>query len=252
MKIPATHFDDRAEAAVVRAAARRLDDVDRTSEKRVALEHARRPIRRLDVRLQMTHVPGRRAVERVTVPIGQPRHVGQRGTRLEGADERAKRVVTLAAHDRIDAGVRRFVHLGRQARVVAADDDPDVGLEAPNERDHFQGGVPLERHDRQPDDVRRTRRDQAADGARDVLLREDEVGDGDVVMQVEVAGQRGQCTVRHAHRQGRRVLERVGHREEQDVHGRPGSEDSTAARRHGVRLTAHGRTAHGSPGTPHQ
>ena len=41
VEVPAAHLDDRAEAAVVGAAARRLDDVDRPAEQRVAGQHAR-------------------------------------------------------------------------------------------------------------------------------------------------------------------------------------------------------------------
>ena len=41
VEVPAAHLDDRAEAAVEGAAARRLDDVDRPAEQRVAAEHAR-------------------------------------------------------------------------------------------------------------------------------------------------------------------------------------------------------------------
>ncbi len=45
VKIPAAHLDDRAEAAVVGAAPRGLDDVDWTAEHRVAVEHAGGAIR---------------------------------------------------------------------------------------------------------------------------------------------------------------------------------------------------------------
>ena len=44
MEVPAAHLDDRAEAAVERAAARRLDDVDLPAEERVAAQHARRTV----------------------------------------------------------------------------------------------------------------------------------------------------------------------------------------------------------------
>ena len=47
MEVAAAHLDDRAEAAVVGAAARRLDDVDRPAEQRVS-QHASRAVRRLD------------------------------------------------------------------------------------------------------------------------------------------------------------------------------------------------------------
>ena len=47
MKVAAAHLDDRAEAAVVGAAARGLDDVDLPAEQRVAVEHARGAIGQL-------------------------------------------------------------------------------------------------------------------------------------------------------------------------------------------------------------
>ena len=51
-------------------------------------------------------------------------------------------------------------------------------------------------------------------------LHEDEIGDGDVMVGIEVARERGQRAVRHADGDRRHVLERVRHREQQDVHGR--------------------------------
>ena len=47
------------------------------------------------------------------------------------------------------------------------------------------------------------------------MLDEDEVGDRDVMVGIDVPRERRQRPVRHPHRQRRRVLERVGHREEQ-------------------------------------
>ena len=45
VEVAAAHLDDRAEAAVERAAARGLDDVDRAAEQRVAAQHARAAVR---------------------------------------------------------------------------------------------------------------------------------------------------------------------------------------------------------------
>src|SRR6187397_2921609 len=45
MKVAPAHLDDRAEAAVERAAARGLDDVDGAAHHRVAVEDPRRSIR---------------------------------------------------------------------------------------------------------------------------------------------------------------------------------------------------------------
>src|SRR5688572_32973543 len=41
-------------------------------------------------------------------------------------------------------------------------------------------------------------------------------------MRIDVGGQRRERTVGHAHRDGRRVLERIGHRQQKDLH-RPGA-----------------------------
>ena len=48
LEVAAAHLDDRAEAAVVGAAARRLDDIDGPAEEGVAAEHARGTIRQRD------------------------------------------------------------------------------------------------------------------------------------------------------------------------------------------------------------
>ena len=66
---------------------------------------------------------------------------------------------------------------------------------------------------------------QPLDGGQDAIVHEDEIGDGDAVMRVDIAGQRRERAVRHADGDWRHVLERVRHREQQDVHAR---EDSVA------------------------
>jgi hypothetical protein len=91
-------------------------------------------------------------------------------------------------------------------------------LDGADERDDPARGLALERHDRQADDVRPAIADKPAHGFRNGLLREDQVGDADVVVWIEVAGDRCQRPVRHAHRERRRVLERVGHGEKKDLH----------------------------------
>ena len=55
--------------------------------------------------------------------------------------------------------------------------------------------------------------------ARTRRLDEDQIGDRDAVMRIDVARQRRQRAVRHADRHRRHVLERIGHRQEQHVHG---------------------------------
>ena len=62
-------------------------------------------------------------------------------------------------------------------------------------------GVPLEGHHRQADHVGREPRTRLDRLARRTL-HEDQVGDGDAVVRIDVAGQRRERAVRHPHRHG--------------------------------------------------
>ena len=108
-------------------------------------------------------------------------------------------------------GVNTQVGMGprfrRQAWIVSADDDADIGLEGANERDHAARGGALKRHHRQADEIRPVLIDQLLDGAAHRRLGEDEIGDGNVVVRIEVAGKRDERTIRDPNRDGRRVLE---------------------------------------------
>ena len=79
---------------------------------------------------------------------------------------------------------------------------------------------PLERHHRQTDDVRLELLQQARDRRSDAALDEDQVGDRHAVVPVDVAGERGERAVGNPDRHRRHVLERVRHRQQEDVHGR--------------------------------
>ena len=75
------------------------------------------------------------------------------------------------------------------------------GASARIERDDAQRRAALERHHRQPDDVgRRARGPAARPSGRTRACDQHEVGDRDAVMRVDVAGERRQRAVRHAHR----------------------------------------------------
>ena len=50
-----------------------------------------------------------------------------------------------------------------------------------------------------------------------------EIRDGDAMVWVDVAGKRREGAVRHPDREHGRVLERVGHRQQQDPHGPQGA-----------------------------
>ena len=113
----------------------------------------------------------------------------------------------------------------REAGIVAADDDPDVGSERAHEPDDPARGGPLEGHHREPDHVGLLLADEPFDGRANGRLREDQIGDRNVVMRIEIACERSERPIRHPHRYGRRVLERIRHREQQDAHQGSGIRD---------------------------
>ena len=142
----------------------------------------------------------------------------QRHAPFECAQEIAERPLPLAADDEVDAQVGVGPGLRRQARVVATDRDAHARRDGTHQRDDPSRGAALERHDRQADDVGLEVAHQPFDRAANGCLHQHQVGDRDLVMGVHVAGQRREGAVRHADGERRRVLERVGHREQQDAH----------------------------------
>jgi hypothetical protein len=150
-----------------------------------------------------------------------PRESGDPGNvtaAFQRAQELAEGEVALAPDDEIDAGILGLVDVRRETRVVAADEDARLRPERAHELDHFERGLALERHDRQADHVRRQLGDEPCDGLRHRALHEHEIGHRHLVMRIRVPRERRQRAIRHPHRHGRRVLERIRHREEQDVH----------------------------------
>ena len=105
-----------------------------------------------------------------------------------------------------------------KARIVAADDDPDVGLEPSDVRDDAAGGAPLEGHDREPDQVRIDVGHQPGDGALHIRLHQHQIRNRHAMMRIDVAGEGSKAAVRHADGARRRMLERVGHREQENPH----------------------------------
>ena len=123
-KFLSAHLDDRAEAAVVRAAARRLDDVDRPADERVARQDAGVAVgQRHLLAGEAADRPVRRPDHGRALPVGQPGDAAQVAAGLERAQELAKRQIALAAHDDVDVPGRILVDVRGQARVVAADDN---------------------------------------------------------------------------------------------------------------------------------
>ena len=88
----------------------------------------------------------------------------------------------------------------RETRIVAADDDLCLWTKRPNETDERMRGSALERHDTEADNVRRTRPHQVLDGRPDAILGQDQVCDRDPMMWIDVAGERAERAVGHAHR----------------------------------------------------
>src|SRR6185295_1863743 len=82
----------------------------------------------------------------------------------------------------------------------------------------LRGRGALKRHHRHSDDIWTHVADESLDGLTYPRLNEDEVGDGDDMLRVDIAGKGREGPVRHADGDGRHVLERIWHREQEDVH----------------------------------
>ena len=226
VEVAAAHLDDRAEAAVEGAAARGLDDVDRAAEEGVAVEHARSAVRQRDRAVVEPADRPRRVCERSRPPswIDRPGDRRQPGSpRSQRAQQIAERQLAFAADDEVDARspaprtppARGSGRSRRRRRVTP-------GLIARIRRTSAQRG----RAAGTSSPTGRRRRDRGrASGARPSAAPASwtriEIGDRDAMVPVDIAGERRQRAVRHPHRQRRRVLERVRHREEQYSHRKP-------------------------------
>ncbi len=147
-----------------------------------------------------------------------PSTLGQRPLVLERPYQLAERQVAFAADDEVHAKRRMRPRLRRERRIVATDDDLGVGIDRLDERDDPARGAALERHHRKADELRLQLVHQPRHGRLNRRLREDQIGDGDVVMRIDVSRQRRERTVRHADGERRCVLEGVRHREQQNLH----------------------------------
>jgi len=149
----------------------------------------------------------------------QARDPIERLTALQRAHQFPEGDVTLAAHDDVHTGGGVFVGLGREACVVTSHHDSCRRSQGANEGNDLARGPALEGHHREPDEIGLQGRDEPGDGVPHRALHQDQIGDRNRVVRIDVARERGERTVREAHRQGWRVLERVGHREQQNPHG---------------------------------
>src|SRR5437879_4417865 len=104
------------------------------------------------------------------------------------AEQLAERLFAFAADEEVDVRTS-FVRLGRKTRIVAADDDARRRSERADEPRNLQRGGALKRHHRQADDVRFDIADQTLDGGPYARLHEDEVGDRDAMMGIDVPGE---------------------------------------------------------------
>ena len=222
VEVAAAHLDYRTEATVEGAAPRGFHHIDRSPEEGVAAKDAGAPVRRPDLAVREAVEGAIRVVEEcVPLAVGEARDALEAVPALQRPHQLAEGQLPLAAHDEVHRRRRIGVRLGGQARVVAADRDPHARTEGPHQLDDAERRLPLEGHDRQADQRGLPFVDEALDGRPDLALHEDQVGDRDPVVGVDVAGQRAERPVRHADPDRRHVLERVRHRDEKDVHSPP-------------------------------
>ena len=130
VKVAAAHLDDRAKAAVVRTAARRLHHVDRSAEQRVTREHAGAAVRQPDhVGIERADWARRRVDEARPIAVCQTRDVAVSGASIgvNRPQDLPERHVALAAHDNVDPERGVGVRLWCEAGVVAADHDAGFG-----------------------------------------------------------------------------------------------------------------------------
>ena len=190
MEVASAHLDDRTEAAIERAPARRLDHVHVAAHHRIAGQHARGPIWRLQRSVLNGRDGSRRGLlkaVRVTKP--ESCHPIEGGPLVERPDELPERQLALSANDCIDAEGGMCPRFRCEARVIASDDDTYAWLDRLDERDDSTRRASLKGHHRQPDKLGLEIADQLFHGTAYRCLREDQVSDRDAVMRVEVACQ---------------------------------------------------------------
>ena len=139
---------------------------------------------------------------------GQARDWLNRSAGLERAKQFAQSVLTFPADQKIDFGTR-LVRRWREAWIVTSCDNSCRRSKMPNDPRDRESGFSLKRHDRQPDDVGLVLAHQTLDGGDDPGLDQDEVGNRNPVMRIDVAGEGREGPVRHPDYDRRHVLEGV-------------------------------------------
>jgi hypothetical protein len=148
VKVPAAHFDDRAEAAVERAAPRRFDDVNLTPHERVAIEDT-------CCAVWQAEWVGFEIGDRSIRPMKQSSRcsVGQAGNwvygpaRIERAKQFAQCVLSFAADKKIDFGTR-VIRTRCKAWIVPPCDNAGHRSKILDESRDFECGFALKGHDR--------------------------------------------------------------------------------------------------------
>ena len=139
---------------------------------------------------------------------------------LHCAQQFAKRKFAFAAYDVVNPVALGHVGFGRKAGIVAANHDAHTGTQASGLTERscsavLRWKVITER----PTTSGLIFAGQLLDRLAHPLLHENQVGDGDVVMRIDIACQRSERSVGHAHRDGGHVLEGVGHGQKENIHG---------------------------------
>ncbi len=157
------------------------------------------------------HRPRRIAPPAAGVAIEQAGHSVERLPVLHRAQQLAKRQFAFAADDAIHTRFFRHVRLRRQAGIVTAHHDLPRRRKLAHQLNDLKSCPALEGHHREPQDLRVPFGDELLHRGTHVVLRQNQVGDRDTMMRIDIPGQRSECAIRHAHRHNGHVLERIGH-----------------------------------------
>ncbi len=219
MEVAATHLDDGAESAVEGATARGFHYVHLPAQHSVTGEDARAAVGQANF-LTVQAVYWTRRIHDPTFArtIGKPRDGGKFAGAFEAAHQLTEGQLAFTAHDEVDA--RAIVHVGvrSEAGVVASHDNADAGTQRADQLHDTQRGLALEGHDRKADEFRLQFGDQALDSLADLVLNQNQVQTGHLVMGIDIPGERGKGAVRHTDRDGGHVLEGIRHCHQQNVH----------------------------------
>ena len=151
MEVAAAHLDDRTETAVERAAARGLDDVHLPPEQRVALTARARHGSAAAAASIASRRTGRSGLcsEAVAGSIATGRRPSRTRRRRSSARSSSHSVCSPSPRTMKSTSGQARIGVGRQARIVAADDDSRRRPERSHQpRDRHRGRA-LKRHHRQ-------------------------------------------------------------------------------------------------------